>query len=419
MMRGDFLAEARSAAVPVEGRARVAFAGLLLYVVLVYSVPGSLFFDGDDVGIAKAAAGLSLGALGLSWLLHDRRLRSGGATALLLALYFAVVGGSAAWSLWPSMTFDVFLDGLKFVAIFFLIVNVVTDCGRAALLVHVIALATVIPAVGTINSWAHGEHLVEETRAAWVGIFGNPNDLAYHLDIGLALGLGARELARSRLLRLAYLAAYAAIATALLLTESRGGLISAGVVLALWAARGLRRGRALIGVILIVSFAAWLGPENTWNRAGTTLDYAQDASAQGRIDAWRTGLNVFKGRPLTGVGAGAFPLSWAEFAPGDAGPARTAHNTLVQVVAETGLPSFLLFGGALLCAALGATAAGRGAGGADGERRLILAQTVQVGLGGFVCCGVTGGLAYSWPLYLLLGLGAALPAIAESDARGR
>jgi neutral ceramidase len=77
-------------------------------------------------------------------------------------------------------------------------------------------------------------------------------------------------------------------------------------------------------VLAIVGAALWAGPAATWQRAGTTLHYDEDASAQGRIDAWRTGLNVMRGRPLTGVGAGAFPLAWAEYAPGDAGAARTA-----------------------------------------------------------------------------------------------
>src|SRR5205814_4173234 len=120
-------------------------------------------------------------------------------------------------------------------------------------------------------------------------IFGNPNDLAYHLAVGIAMALGARELARSRVLRIAYLAALAVMCAAILLTQSRGGLIASGVVVGLHAIRGLRRGRALIGVAAIVAFALYAGPAATWQRAETTLDYREDASAQGRIDAWRTG----------------------------------------------------------------------------------------------------------------------------------
>jgi hypothetical protein len=37
------------------------------------------------------------------------------------------------------------------------------------------------PALGTINSYVHGDLL--EGRAHWIGIFGNPNELAYILVI--------------------------------------------------------------------------------------------------------------------------------------------------------------------------------------------------------------------------------------------
>lgn len=398
-------------------KAQTAYVALLIYVVLVYLNPGTLFFEGSDVGIAKIAAGIALGGIGLAWLLFDRPLTVGGATGLLLAGHFAIVGASAAWSLWPSMTIETFLDGLKYLAIFVVIVNVVDSPKRATLLLHVLALATLIPAIGTINSWAHGEHLVEDGRATWIGIFGNPNDLAYHLDVGMALALGGRELSSRRWLRLAYLGALAVMASALLLTQSRGGLIAAGAVFGLWGIRGLKRGRTLVGVAAMIALAIWIGPDATWQRAETTMSYKEDASAQGRIDAWRTGVNVLLGRPFTGVGAGAFPLAWPEFAPGDAGAPRTAHNTFVQVSAETGLPSFALFCGAIAVVVIGlGRAGGERIDREERERFSTVARSVQVGLGGFIVCSLTGGLAYSWPLYFLLGLGASLITMANPRA---
>src|SRR5205807_831516 len=104
-----------------------------LFVLLVYSNPAWLFFDGNDIGFAKGAAALSLVALGGSWLLHDRRVVFGGFVGALLILYFANVGLSSAWSLWPSLTFDTFTDGLKYLAIFFIAANVIDRPKRAAI----------------------------------------------------------------------------------------------------------------------------------------------------------------------------------------------------------------------------------------------------------------------------------------------
>ena len=402
------------------GRAPIAYAGLLLFCGLVYSNPGNLLFanEAEGAGIAKGAAALGLGALGFSTLLYDRPLRIGGAVGGCLLAFFAWVGLSASWSLWPALTLETLLDGVKYLAIFFLVANVVDTEARAATLVHALAWCSVIPAVGEISSWSRGEHLVEGDRAAWIGIFANPNDLAYHLVVGVALALGARELTARRWLRIAYLGGVGIMGTGILLTQSRGGLIAAAAVLGLWGVRGLQRGRTLIAVLAIAALAIHFAPRATVQRAETIRAYQDDASAQGRIDAWRTGWNVMKALPLTGVGAGAFALAWPEYAPGDAGAPRSAHNTFVQVVAETGLPSLLAFGGALLAAALGlsrpAKPLGRVvalAGDAAAKvwrRQTVLARSVQVGLGGFAVCSLTGGHAYSWPLYLLLGLAAAL-----------
>jgi probable O-glycosylation ligase (exosortase A-associated) len=398
-----------------RGTARLAFAGLVLFVVLVYSNPGNLFFpDEGDLGIAKAAAGMALLALGGSWLLADRPLLLGGAVGALLLCFYAWIALSATWSLWPSMTIDTLLDGLKYLAIYYLVANAVDSRRRALGLMHCLAWASLIPAVGAIWSWLHGEHLVEGDRAAWIGLFANPNDLAYHLVVGVAVALGARSLTRSTWVRVGYLGALATMGTAIALTQSRGGLMGSAVVLGLWALRGLKRGRTMIAVAVMAVLAVYFAPSETWHRAGTIQNYEDDASARGRIDAWRTGVNVFYARPMTGVGAGAFTLAWGEYAPGDAGPPRTAHNTFVQLLAETGLPSLLLFVGALGGAVFGLSRAARpgGDGQLDG-----MARTVQVGLGGFTVCSLTGGLAYSWPLYLLLGMATALAAVERREAQ--
>jgi len=76
------------------------------------------------------------------------------------------------------MTVDTLLDGLKYLAIFFLVVNVIDSESRLRVAVITLAWASLIPALGCIESWARGEHLVDGDRAAWIGIFANPNDLA-------------------------------------------------------------------------------------------------------------------------------------------------------------------------------------------------------------------------------------------------
>ena len=104
-----------------------------------------------------------------------------------------------------SITFDTFTDGLKYLAVFFIVANVVDSEARLATH-HPRARARLgaFPAFGAIWSHAHGEHLVEGDRAGWIGIFANPNDLAYHLVVGVAMVLAAANAATTRGRKLAW-----------------------------------------------------------------------------------------------------------------------------------------------------------------------------------------------------------------------
>jgi hypothetical protein len=78
---------------------------------------------------------------------------------------------------------------------------------------------------------------------------------------------------------------------------------------------------------------------------------------------------------------------------------RTEHNTFVQLVAELGFPALLLFCLALGAGVLGVSRAAR----SDGELAPF-ARGVQCGLAGFAVCSIWGGIAWTWPVYFLLGL---------------
>lgn len=385
---------------PRAGNAAVAFFGLLVFIVVVYANPGNWFDGWDDVPFAKIVAGFSLAALGGSWLLYNRRLRLGGVAGGALLLLFAMVGLSASWSWWPKFSFDTFTDGLKYLAIFMLVVNTVDSETRLSRTIRVLALASCIPAFGAIWSHAHGEHLVEGDRAGWIGIFGNPNDLAYHLVVGVAMLLAASSAATTRARRICWWALLAPVLYAILLTQSRGGMLAACAVGLFWALRSIRRAPLILGLAFTAAALVFMSPNNPWReRTQEATAYGVDQSARGRIDAWRTGLEMVAARPLTGVGAGAFMIAWPDFAPGDAGNVRSEHNTFIQLIAELGIPGLLLFSIALAAGALGISRAGRAVGCLG-----PFARGIQCGLVGFAVSSIWGGDAWTWPIYLLLGM---------------
>ena len=381
-----------------EATGGAAFAGLLVFMIVVYANPGNWFDALENVGFAKIAAALASCALIGSWLLYGRRLSIGGWAGVMLCALFALVGFSSLWSYWPRVTVDTFTEAVKYLAICLVVANVLDSKERLHRFVGVFALASLIPAFGAIWSHAHGEHLVDGDRAGWIGIFGNPNDLAYHLVVGVAMVLSARDAAKSRSWKIAWTAALLPIGWAIVLTQSRGGMLAAGAVMGLWLLRSFRGAPLLAGLGLALLCVFSLGPSSVFqhrNQASTA--YGEDQSARGRLDAWRTGLAIAKERPFTGVGAGAFMVAWPDFAPGDAGDARTEHNTFIQLIGELGIPGLLLFVTALLAGVLGVSRAA--------SNRVLepYARGIQCGLAGFAVCSVWGGIAFTWPVYLLLG----------------
>jgi O-antigen ligase len=419
-------AAAEAAAPVVEKRGRIArravgstaFFGLGLFIFMFHANPGNWFEGLEDVGFAKLAAAFALVSLLGAALLYNKSLRLGGRSGWAVAALFAWVGASALWSVWPKFSYDTAIDGLKYLAIFFVTVNVIDEKSRARKFVGLLGAAAVIPAIGAIWSWAHDEHLVDGDRAGWIGIFANPNDLAFHLAIGVAMILGARDAAKSAIARGLWLAALVPVGIAILLTQSRGGLLGTGGVLAWWLithAHDHRRpttiAKGVIGVVGAIGVMVAIAGGPRWqHRMETSMVAGEDVSARGRLDAWRTGFNIAIHRPLTGVGAGAFMIAWPEYAPGDAGPARTGHNTFIQLVGELGLPALGMFVAFLICAALAARRAARI------PELQPQARALQGALIAFTVCSLSGGHAFSWPCYLVVGAALGMGELARGRA---
>jgi putative inorganic carbon (hco3(-)) transporter len=405
----------RSASVPIAfpqaSRATVAYGAFLVFIFTVYSSAALLVPALEKIAPGKTV--IAVAGLALAWScgVGARPFilgRAAGGTALYL--FFAVLVASPLWSSWADVTWAAVAESIKYLAAFVVAANVLDTRRRIRHAVAAIALASLFPAIGAIQRYLGGVDLVEGTRAAWLGVFGNPNFLAYHLVVSTPLALALREATPAGphrgLIRLGWLAVVGLYVVAILLTGSRGGAVGLAAVLLLWLVRSLARGRVAVGAAAAVLVALMMTPASPWGRAETqaTLSGEVDASAQGRIDAWRTATRMVYDNPVLGVGAGAFIPAYERYAPGDAGPARTAHNSFAMVAAELGLPALGVFGFAIIG---GLLATGRVARRAP-PRSAAIARGLQTGLFGFVVCSLTGGYAFTWPLYFVLGLAAAI-----------
>jgi O-antigen ligase len=187
---------------------------------------------------------------------------------------------------------------------------------------------------------------------------GGPNALAISvvisLPIWLFLVMSRKEFTASwpgfwRKLFAPGLAAYLVLAiSSMILTRSRTGFVTFVVFLGLVALRmrGVEK-KILAGLAgLVVLSALWfVVSDEARNRIRTIWDPEAGpanayASAMGRVEGFRAGLEMFNRNPFTGVGPGNFiPYRVANV---DGVPLE-AHNLIGQVLGETGICGAMAF----------------------------------------------------------------------------
>jgi len=162
-------------------------------------------------------------------------------------------------------------------------------------------------------------------RIRYIGILGDPNDLG--LLFVIAICLCGYLLAEWRNLpaRLLVTAAIAWLGYGLYLTQSRGALLSliATVGLVIWQRFG-RVSVGLLGTALVPSL---------WAATRLSTISTAESSAEGRVDAWYTAIDLFRSSPVFGVGLHNF-IDYHEV---------TAHNSIVLPLAELGFTGYFVW----------------------------------------------------------------------------
>ena len=144
--------------------------------------------------------------------------------------------------------------------------------------------------------------------------------------------------AKTRFRKLVYVGVSTVLVLTIIGTQSRGGTLAlAGSVLFMWWLSQRRfAGLVAMGVtlLIVISFA----PPQYFERMETISSYEQESSAMGRIQAWKAATRMAAKHPVTGVGAGHFPLAveresdmrWI-----------TAHSSYFLVLGELGIPGIV------------------------------------------------------------------------------
>ncbi len=128
---------------------------------------------------------------------------------------------------------------------------------------------------------------------------------------------------------------------AIFLTGSMGGLLSLSVVMAFVALRSKKKIFIVaIPLLFILAFILQAGSYLKQKASQTGAGVEQVTSAQTRFESWGAGLKMISAHPVTGVGPGNFIRAYSDFS---STRPFVAHNTFVQLAAETGIISGLMY----------------------------------------------------------------------------
>ena len=171
---------------------------------------------------------------------------------------------------------------------------------------------------------------------------GGNNEIALALVMVIPLIRYLHLQAERRWVRLGLAAAMILSGIAAIGSQSRGALLAMSAMgLFLWIKS---RNKIVTGVYLAIAvmILALVMPQSWYDRMNTITEYQEDASAQGRINAWHTAFNVAKSR-VTGGGFEMFDTrTFYQYAPNPYA-VHDAHSIYFEVMGEQGFIGFALF----------------------------------------------------------------------------
>lgn len=263
--------------------------------------------------------------------------------APLLLAFFAAICFSVLFSYWTTKSLSVASDYLKQIALFVMIVNLVTTVRRLTQFLTILSVGSAFHGALAIFNYTFGEFEGED-RLEGIGgaYFRDPNDLALALVLFLPFAWWLTSVLRSRLARATMFGCIAMLVGGIVATQSRGGLLA---LLATVAVLVLQQDRARRGLLVITFTAATvlsatIMSAGVFDRYLTITSYQHDESAVARLAVWKAGARMFADHMLTGTGAGTFEIVYGQHYIDRAAAGniwRAAHSSYIEIAAELGI----------------------------------------------------------------------------------
>lgn len=324
----------------------------LLYA-LVFSIPCEEAFPLFAGFVVTRWLGLAAATAVALRCVLSRQFRKPGPVQASLAALAAWSGASILWSEAPESTVVRAGTYAQLLLLVWIAWELARSERRVVALLQAYVLGALVSASETVRNFAAGRTAgvlglesgrdIQLGERYTAGAF-NVNDLGLVLVLSVPLSIYLIARAKRRDARCLYWTQLALCIAAVAFTASRGALLALAAALAAvpFSLRFMgRRGRLAAAGIIPASLvlAALAVPQETRDRFLNIGAELTQGTLTHRTAIWTVALDVYRERPLLGVGAGAF----AETAGRKLDRPLVAHNTFLSVLSELGTIGALLF----------------------------------------------------------------------------
>ena len=336
----------------------------------------------------------------------------------IFARFFGWVVIGIAFSSYPPTAFGSFTSVYMKIGIMVLAISWLMTEREHFKLAHFLIIFSGL-AVGyvTLYNKSNGIGLVEETRVTIPGTsLGDPNDLSLVLSFPMSYAIAfAVTKGTGKIRTLLGIAGLITFLSAIIATQSRGGLLAIVAVLGVFGLRIIKSKLLLISIgsfgLMILVAAAGISDR----KSGGAAEEGVDASAMGRIHAWEAAFNMGIRNPLTGVGLSLFLDNYWDYATHSRaeGQAHVTHSTWFQVLSESGFVGFFLFIYMIFTIFMSIRNSlmrmdrNRGSPKYDPHMTAIAVGT-YAGLVGFCVSGTFLSQGFLWPVYIITAISIAI-----------
>ena len=326
---------------------------LLVLTVIYIPLEQSTFFDSilpSSLTVPKLLGFLLLGAVLFNIIFRKERFRLfDDIQDFAVVLFCAAVSLSSLNTMFPGQVISEIDRIFRLMTFYFATKNLVKD----PKMMHALMMGLFITSV---YASAFGIHEYNTTTTVWgdsiraSGINNNPNNFSMASVIATAIGVYFLRASQRNFTKLLYAAGTTTILVGILLSGSRGGLISLSVMFGLMILRHPKRIQFLLAAVCIVVISIPFWPENIRERYlpsnasfKSSYEQAADFSVERRGGYLDFGITLVADQPLFGSGYRTFEMLYprSDFARfdnplSDHETYRVAHSIYLETAVGTG-----------------------------------------------------------------------------------